>query len=68
MTKLAIIEGSAAPLPIENLDTDQIMPKQFLKGIERTGDGEFRFYECRRREECANAGKDDARVGLERPE
>jgi 3-isopropylmalate/(R)-2-methylmalate dehydratase small subunit len=29
--------GKAAPLPIENLDTDQIMPKQFLRGIDKSG-------------------------------
>ncbi|MFC5458444.1 3-isopropylmalate dehydratase small subunit [Massilia niabensis] len=33
----AIIEGIAAPLPIANLDTDQIMPKQFLRGIDKAG-------------------------------
>jgi 3-isopropylmalate/(R)-2-methylmalate dehydratase small subunit len=33
----ARIEGIAAPLPIENLDTDQIMPKQFLFGIDKSG-------------------------------
>ncbi|MBD8544174.1 3-isopropylmalate dehydratase small subunit [Oxalobacteraceae sp. CFBP 8761] len=32
-----IIEGIAAPLPIANLDTDQIMPKQFLRGIDKVG-------------------------------
>ena len=32
-----IIEGVAAPLPIANLDTDQIMPKQFLRGIDKAG-------------------------------
>jgi 3-isopropylmalate/(R)-2-methylmalate dehydratase small subunit len=31
------IEGVAAPLPISNLDTDQIMPKQFLRGIDKAG-------------------------------
>ncbi len=31
------IEGLAAPLPIANLDTDQIMPKQFLHGIDKKG-------------------------------
>ena len=31
------IEGIAAPIPIANLDTDQIMPKQFLRGIDKTG-------------------------------
>ena len=32
-----LIEGIAAPLPFDNLDTDQIMPKQFLLGIDKTG-------------------------------
>jgi 3-isopropylmalate/(R)-2-methylmalate dehydratase small subunit len=32
-----IIEGIAAPLPIANLDTDQIIPKQFLRGIDKAG-------------------------------
>lgn len=37
MNKSYIIEGIAAPLPIANLDTDQIMPKQFLRGIDKAG-------------------------------
>ncbi|MEC4719919.1 3-isopropylmalate dehydratase small subunit [Noviherbaspirillum sp. CPCC 100848] len=37
MDKNTIIEGIAAPLPIANLDTDQIMPKQFLRGIDKAG-------------------------------
>ena len=37
MNKHTIIEGIAAPLPIANLDTDQIMPKQFLRGIDKAG-------------------------------
>jgi 3-isopropylmalate/(R)-2-methylmalate dehydratase small subunit len=37
MSKLTTIEGSAVPLPIENLDTDQIMPKQFLRIIDKAG-------------------------------
>ena len=36
-----------APLPRVNVDTDQIIPKQFLKRIERTGFGEFAFYDWR---------------------
>jgi 3-isopropylmalate/(R)-2-methylmalate dehydratase small subunit len=35
--KNSTIEGIAAPLPIANLDTDQIMPKQFLRGIDKAG-------------------------------
>lgn len=37
MTRGHCIEGIAAPLDIANLDTDQIMPKQFLRGIDKTG-------------------------------
>jgi 3-isopropylmalate/(R)-2-methylmalate dehydratase small subunit len=37
-----------APLDRANIDTDQIIPKQFLKRIERTGFGEFLFYDWRR--------------------
>ena len=33
----SIIEGVATPLPIANLDTDQIIPKQFLRGIDKAG-------------------------------
>ncbi|WP_456275092.1 3-isopropylmalate dehydratase small subunit [Bacillus sp. AK128] len=39
--------GLVAPLPIANVDTDQIIPKQFLKRIERTGFGQFLFYDWR---------------------
>ena len=39
--------GLAAPLDRANIDTDQIIPKQFLKRIERTGYGEFLFYDWR---------------------
>jgi 3-isopropylmalate/(R)-2-methylmalate dehydratase small subunit len=36
-----------APLDLPNVDTDQIIPKQFLKRIERTGFGQFLFYDWR---------------------
>jgi 3-isopropylmalate/(R)-2-methylmalate dehydratase small subunit len=39
--------GLAVPLDRVNVDTDQIIPKQFLKRIERTGFGEFLFYDWR---------------------
>jgi 3-isopropylmalate/(R)-2-methylmalate dehydratase small subunit len=39
--------GAVAPLDRANVDTDQIIPKQFLKRIERTGFGEFLFYDWR---------------------
>ena len=37
MTERRIVEGPAVALAIENLDTDQIMPKQFLRGIDKAG-------------------------------
>ena len=47
MTRLTIIEGSAAPLPIDNLDTDQIMPKQFLRIIDKAGLADGLLYDLR---------------------
>ncbi len=41
--------GLVAPLDRANVDTDQIIPKEFLKRIERTGFGEFLFYDWRRK-------------------
>ena len=41
------LTGTAAPLPFPNIDTDQIIPKQFLKRIERTGYENFLFYDWR---------------------
>lgn len=41
------IVGKAVPLPIENLDTDQIMPKQFLRGIDKSGLKEGLLYDLR---------------------
>lgn len=42
------IVGTMAPLPRADVDTDQIIPKQFLKRIERTGYGDFLFYDWAR--------------------
>ena len=39
------LDAKIAPLPLANIDTDQIIPKQFLKRVERTGFGEFLFYD-----------------------
>jgi 3-isopropylmalate/(R)-2-methylmalate dehydratase small subunit len=47
MIKNTIIEGNAAPLPIANLDTDQIMPKQFLRGIDKAGLAQGVLYDLR---------------------
>lgn len=41
------VTGIAAPLDRVNADTDQIIPKQFLKRIERTGFGQFLFFDWR---------------------
>ena len=47
MDKFTTLTGVAAPLPIVNIDTDMIIPKQFLKTIERTGLGKGLFFEMR---------------------
>jgi 3-isopropylmalate/(R)-2-methylmalate dehydratase small subunit len=47
MKPVSVITGSMVPLDRADIDTDQIMPKQFLKRIERTGFGEFVFYDWR---------------------
>ena len=47
MDKFNSLKGIAAPLPIVNIDTDMIIPKQFLKTIKRTGLGVSLFYEMR---------------------
>lgn len=47
MKPFRIHNGRVAPLDRANVDTDQIIPKQFLKRIERTGFGEFLFYDWR---------------------
>lgn len=47
MDKFTTLNGIAAPLPIRNVDTDMIIPKQFLKTIKRTGLGTSLFYEMR---------------------
>ena len=47
MKSFTQITGIAAPLDRVNVDTDQIIPKQFLKRIERTGFGQFLFFDWR---------------------
>lgn len=59
MQPVNVITGSIAPLPRANVDTDQIMPKNFLKRVERTGYGQFVFWDWR---------KDEDDFVLERPE
>src|ERR1700728_3607813 len=55
--------GLVVPLDRVNIDTDQIIPKQFLKRIERTGFGEFLFYDWRRSKD----GKPDPAFPLNQP-
>ena len=47
MDKFTTLTGVAAPLPMRNVDTDMIIPKQFLKTIKRTGLGQSLFFEMR---------------------
>ena len=47
MTPFTTLDGVAAPLPITNIDTDMIIPKQYLKTIARTGLGKGLFAEMR---------------------
>src|ERR1041384_1434248 len=47
MIQFRVHTGLAAPLARPNVDTDQIIPKQFLKRVERTGFGQFLFYDWR---------------------
>jgi 3-isopropylmalate/(R)-2-methylmalate dehydratase small subunit len=56
--------GLVATLDRTNVDTDQIIPKQFLKRIERTGFGEFLFFDWR----LTDSGEVDRSFELNRPE
>ena len=47
MEPVRVVEGTAVPLDRSDVDTDQIVPAQFLKRIERTGFGPFLFHEWR---------------------
>jgi 3-isopropylmalate/(R)-2-methylmalate dehydratase small subunit len=59
MQPFRVLTGIAVPLDRANIDTDQIIPKQFLKRVERTGYGEFLFNDYRYR---ANGTPDPAFV------
>jgi len=64
MKPFRIHKGRVAPLDRVNVDTDQIIPKQFLKRVERTGFGEFLFFDWRTGQGGNNGGRfvlDDAR-------
>lgn len=56
--------GLVLPMDRPNVDTDQIIPKQFLKRIERTGFGRFLFYDWR----YLDDGPDNPQFELNRPE
>src|SRR5271155_1235537 len=51
MQPFRVVNSVVTPLDRANVDTDQIIPKQFLKRIERTGYGEFLFFDWRREPE-----------------
>ena len=57
MEKFTKLSATAAPLPLVNVDTDMIIPKQFLKTIKRTGLSKGLFYEMRY-DEAGNAKTD----------
>jgi 3-isopropylmalate/(R)-2-methylmalate dehydratase small subunit len=63
MEAFRIHTGLVAPLDRNNVDTDQIIPKQFLKRIERTGFGEFLFFDWRR----TSAAQEDPSFVLNQP-
>ena len=67
MIAINTLTSIAAPLDISNIDTDQIIPKQFLKRIERTGYGEFLFFDWARIQEGPDTGKPDARLHPQQP-
>ncbi|HEX2010197.1 MAG TPA: 3-isopropylmalate dehydratase small subunit [Roseateles sp.] len=58
------IQGRAAAIRIENLDTDQIMPKQFLRGIDKKGLDQGLLYDLR----CDGEGRPRPEFVLNRPE
>jgi len=67
MEPFKTITSLAAPLDRVNVDTDQIIPKQFLKRIERSGYGEFLFFDWRRLQDGPHAGDPDPSFVLNDP-
>ena len=63
MQKFDKLEGVAAPMDIINIDTDMIIPKQFLKTIKRSGLGKSLFFEMR----YTNDGDENAEFILNKP-
>lgn len=64
MEPVGRIQGRAAPLPRANVDTDQIIPKQWLKSVKRTGFGPYLFWDWAHDAE----GELDPEFVLNRPE
>ena len=64
MEKFQTLSSNICPLDIPNIDTDQIIPKQFLKRVERSGFGEFLFFDWR----YQNGGTPNPNFSLNRPE
>ena len=65
MQPINVLRSHAVPLDISNIDTDQIIPKQFLKRIERTGYGEFLFFDWRRIQEPRAAAHEDEQAVMQ---
>ncbi len=64
MEKFTTLTGVAAPLPIDHVDTDMIIPKQYLKTIKRTGLGAGLFAELRYRDD----GSENPEFVLNKPQ
>ena len=64
MKPFTTLTGLVGPMDRPNVDTDQIIPKQFLKRIERTGFGQYLFFDWRFDEQ----GRDNPEFELNRPE
>jgi 3-isopropylmalate/(R)-2-methylmalate dehydratase small subunit len=68
MEPINVLTSKAVPLPLPNIDTDQIIPKQFLKRIERTGYGEFLFFDWRYDSETPDHVEERKEFVLNKPE
>jgi 3-isopropylmalate/(R)-2-methylmalate dehydratase small subunit len=68
MIPINILTSTAVPLPLPNIDTDQIIPKQFLKRIERTGYEDFLFYDWRYTFDAAGKTTPNPEFVLNKPE
>jgi 3-isopropylmalate/(R)-2-methylmalate dehydratase small subunit len=64
MEPVSVVRGRACPIDANDVDTDQIVPKQYLKRVERTGFGPFAFAEWRYRDD----GSPDPGFAMNRPE